>query len=171
MSDSLAERLRAMSQRQTDAEKAAQDKIAFQERVNAFITEHAGPAYQELLSTVRSKIDEVNPLIGDLPKFELPDDTTLRQGNCVVSFAFTQMFTNRPNNRLAIGIGVDPSAIYFYESSRPQPVRLTLQGAASDNLESIVWMDEYGREYTGTQLCDSVLMKLTEYYLEHKPKS
>lgn len=169
MSESLAEKLRAMGQKQANNEKAEQDKAAFQERVNSFITDHARAAYQELLTALKTKMDEVNPLLGDLPKFEIPNDTIVQQGNCVASFTFTQMFTNLPNNRLVVGIGVHPSAIYFSESSRPQPVRLALQAAANDNVDSIVWLDDYRREYTASQLCETVLTKLTEYYLQHRP--
>jgi hypothetical protein len=71
MADSLADRLNQRHAAQRHAEQTAQDKINFQQRVNAFISDNARPEYDRMMATLKEKIEKVNAELGDLPHFQL----------------------------------------------------------------------------------------------------
>jgi hypothetical protein len=169
MSDSLADRLRQKAEAQRSEEESAQNRVDFQKRVNNYISDHAQPEYEKFLALLQQNIGEVNQHIGDLPPFQW-QGMMIQQGNCIASLHFSKPFTNGPNNELKIGIGTHPYAQYFSEADRPSPVLLSMQAAASDNLDGIVWVGDAG-ELSTEQLVEYVLENLTEYYLEHKPRS
>jgi len=167
MADNLADRLRQKAEEQHKAEQAQHDKNAFQQKVNAFITENARPEYEKFAEQLRKKIDEINPHIGDLPKYQW-DGAMLQQGNCVAGHYFTQTFTNRPENRLQISFATHPHVIYFSQQP-PRPRVYKMQAAATDQLDGMVWVGDAG-ELSTDQLVDFVFENLTDYYLRHKPR-
>ncbi len=90
------------------------------------------------------------------------------QDNCVASWYFEKPIMNAPANRLTVGIGTSPNAMYFH-SRRPDPERYRFQAAANDSLDGIVWVGRAG-EFTSDALVDFALEQLTNYYLVHKPQ-
>lgn len=167
MSDPLAERLKKLSDQHTKDQEADADARSFQEKVNTFISEHSRAEYDHLLAVVQKRVDEVNPQIGDLPKFQITQNgSTIQQGNAAAYLHFDKPILNRPENALLLSIGSNASAFYLgYEP--PAPVRYRLQAAASDSLDRIVWVGDLG-ELISEQLADFVLEHLTEYYLSHR---
>lgn len=169
MSDSLAERLKKMAEKQSHSETAHEKVKAFQEQVNAYISEHARPEYDRLLAQLRTLVEQVNPSIGDLPKFQFSQmmgSQSIQQGNCVAFLYFDKPILNQPNNQLLLSFGPHPHNLYLDEP--PPSIRYRLQAAASDALDGIVWVGDLG-ELTTPQLADFILEQLTNYYLEHKP--
>jgi hypothetical protein len=170
MSDSLAERLKKLADDKMKQRAAEEDIQAVQVRVNAFIAENARTEFTKLQEQLKKRIDEVNPQIGDLPKYEYhPGSQMIQQGNCVSGIHFDQPYVNGPNNRLLVSFGTHPNAMYFSEADRPEAIRYLLQAAANDNLDGIVWVGDLG-ELTTEQLCEFILENLTEYYLENRPQ-
>lgn len=169
MSDPLAERLKKLSEQHTKDQHAEADARNFQEKVNTFISERSRPEYERLLTVIKRRAEEVNPKIGDLPKFQITQNgSTVGQGNVAAYVHFDKPILNLPNNALLISFGSQPNAIYMFdESARPEPVRYRLQAAASDSFDRIVWIGDLG-ELTSEQLADFLLEHLTEYYLTHK---
>lgn len=168
MSDPLAERLKKLSEQHTREQQAEADTRNFQEKINAFISEQSRPEYERLLVVLKNRTGEVNPKIGDLPKFDVVQNgSTILQGNVATYVHFDKPILNLPNNALLISFGSHPNAMYFFESERPSPVRYRLQAAASNSLDRIVWVGDLG-ELTSEQLADFILEQLTEYYLEHR---
>jgi hypothetical protein len=168
VSDNLADRLRQKAEAQRTAERAERDQIDFQNRVNTYISENAQREYDCLVTLLQQKAIEVNKNIGDLPQYEW-QGMMLQQGNCVASMHFSKPFTNAPENRLQIGIGTHPHALYF-DAPPPQPIRITFHAAARDDLGAIVWVGNHA-EMSSDQLVEFILENLTEYYLKHKPRS
>ena len=89
------------------------------------------------------------------------------QDNCVASWYFEKPIMNAPANRLTVGIGTHPNAMYF-RARRPEPRRYQFQAAANDSLDGIVWVGSAG-EFTTDTLIDFALEQLASYYLVHKP--
>jgi hypothetical protein len=168
MSDSLADRLKKKAEERRLAEQSARDTIAFQEQVNAYISDHAQTEYDSVLVQLKERIGKVNADLGELPPYQW-QAMMIVQGNCVASLAFTKPIVNRPNNQLLVAFGMHPQAIYFMEE-RPEPVRYRMHAAATDTLDGIVWVGD-ADELTSAQLVEFVLENLTEYYLQHKPRS
>lgn len=168
MADSLGDRLRQKAEEVRSEEQQARDRRASQEKANEFISEHARSAYEQFLQELQRQIQEVNSEIGSLPPF-IWQGMMVQQGNCIASFSFYQPYTNRPENRLQIGIGTHPNAMYF--EGRPDPIRYELQAVATGQLDGIVWTQSYGEELDNRGLAEFVLENLTDYYLQHKPGS
>jgi hypothetical protein len=167
MSDPLAERLKKLSEQHIREQQAETDTRNSQERVNAFISDRSRPEFDHLLSVMKSRVEEVNPNIGNLPKFEvIQNGSTIQQGSFAAYVHFDKPILNLPNNALLVSFGAQPNAMYFFESERPAPDRYRLQAAASNSLDRIVWVGDLG-ELTSEQLADFILEHLTEYYLEH----
>lgn len=169
MSDPLAERIRKLSEQHAKDRHAEADARSFQDKVNTFISDRSRPEYDRLLTIIKNRINEINPKIGDLPKFQMAQNgSTVEQGNVAAYVHFDKPILNLPNNALLISFGSHPNAMYvFDESARPEPVRYRLQAAAHDSFEHIVWTGDLG-ELTSEQLADFILEYLTEYYLTHK---
>jgi hypothetical protein len=168
MPDSLAERLKKLAEQQAKGQAAEHEVRSLQERVNAFISDNARPEYDRLQLQLQKRINEVNPDIGDLPPFQFnPGTRMIQQGNCVAFLNFDKPILNGPQNQLMISFGPHPHNIYFDEP--PPATRYRLHAAATDSVDSIVWVGDLG-ELTSAQLSDFILEHLTQYYLEHKPK-
>jgi len=165
MADSLADRLNQRNAAQRHAEQTAQDKINFQQRVNAFISDNARPEYDRMMAALKEKIEKVNAELRDLPHFQLGGQMVI-QDNCVASWYFEKPILNAPNNRLIVGIGTHPNALYF--DGPPDPEQYQFHAAATDYLDGIVWVGRAG-EFTSDALIDFALEHLTSYYLVHKP--
>jgi hypothetical protein len=166
MADSLADRLNQKQAAQRHAEQTEQDKIDFQQRVNAFISDNARPEYDRMMATLKEKTETVNAELRDLPHFQLGGQMVI-QDNCVASWYFEKPIMNAPNNRLLVGIGTHPNAMYFM-TPRPDPERYQFQAAANDSLDGIIWVGRAG-EFTSDALIDFALERLTSYYLVNKP--
>jgi hypothetical protein len=169
MSDSLADRLKRLSQQHAQMQRGETDARNFQQKVNAFISDHSRPEYERLLAVIAKRVGEVNPEIGDLPKFQVTQGgATVEQGNTAAYLHFDKPIINAPDNALLISFGSQRNMIAMFLDERPPtPDRYRLQAAASDSLDRIVWVGDLG-ELTSEQLADFVLEHLTEYYLEHK---
>jgi hypothetical protein len=171
MSDSLAERLKRLANEQVAHEKVEEDAKQFQLREHEYIAANASLEFTRLEDQIRNRIEEVNPHLGNLPKYEHNQGSRwIQQGNCVASIHFDKPFTNGPRNQLIVGIGVHPQAIYFDEWQRPQPVRYQFTAIANDALSVIFWSGDLG-ELTTQHLTEIILENLTVYYLDHKPEN
>lgn len=169
MSDSLADRLKKLSQQHAEVERVEADVKDFHEKVNTFITERSKPEYEQLLTVIKGRVEEVNPHIDDLPKFQIAQNgATIEQGNAAAYLHFDKPIVNAPNNALLVSFAPHRNAMYFV-GPPPEPDRYRLQAAASDSLDRIVWVGDLG-ELTSKQLADFILEHLTEYYLQHKPR-
>jgi hypothetical protein len=166
MPDSLADRLNRRSEQQRQKEHSQADAIEFQNRVNAYISDNARPEYDRMMSRLKERVDEVNSSLSDLPIFQFQGQM-VQQGNCIASWYFEKPIFNAPNNRLTVGIGTHPHAMYFM-TERPDPERFYFHAAAADTLDGIVWVGDLG-EFTSEALIDFGLERLTEYYLINKP--
>jgi hypothetical protein len=167
MADSLANRLKKIADEKKLEEAAGEDRIAFQRRVDDLITKNAQPEYENLLRTIERLVAEVNPSLGDLPRFQFSRGTfNLQQGNCVSSVRFTKPYINEALNRLHIAFGTHPHAMYIDQP--PEPDRYEFVAAATDALDGIVWIGDLG-EMTTEELGTFVVERLTVYYLDHKP--
>ena len=69
MADSLANRLNQRHAAQQHAQQTEQDKINFQQWVNAFISDNARPEYDRMMANLKQKVEEVNAGLHDLPHF------------------------------------------------------------------------------------------------------
>jgi hypothetical protein len=169
MSDSLADRLKRLSQQHAQIQRGETDVRNFQEKVNAFVSEHSRREYERLLAVITKRAGEVNPEIGDLPKFQVTQNgATIEQGNTAAYLHFDKPILNAPDNALLVSFGAQRNMVaMFFDEPPPTPDRYRLQAAASDSLDRIVWVGDLG-ELTSEQLADFVLEHLTEYYLEHK---
>lgn len=167
MADSLADRLNQKLATQRQAEQTEQDKVEFQQRVNAYISDNARPEYDRMMASLKQRVEEVNAGLGDLPKFQLGGQM-VTQDNCVASWYFEKPIMNAPANRLTVGIGTSPNAMYF-NSRRPDPERYQFQAAANDSFDGMVWVGSAG-EFTSDALIDFAIEQLASYYLVHKPK-
>jgi hypothetical protein len=168
MSESLADRLKRLSEQQTREQNAEVETKKFRERVNAFISDQSRPEYDKLLALIRSRVDEVNPQIGDLPAFQvIQNGAAIQQGNAAAYMNFDKPYLNLPNNALLISFGSCPGAMYSFDQP-PEPERYRLQAAGSDSLDRIIWVGDLG-ELTSEKLADFVIEQLTRYYLQHKP--
>lgn len=167
MADSLADRLKRMVAEDAQGEAAQAEQTSFQARVDAYISLHAREEYDALRARVSKRAEELNPDIGDLPKFELVGDA-VKQDNCVASFMFDKPITNMPQNQLFITIGPHPYAMYFH-TAPPEPRRFRLRAAATDDINGIVWVGDLG-EVTSAQLTEVIFESLTSYYLKNKPR-
>jgi hypothetical protein len=167
MADSLADRLNQKHAAQHQAEQTEQDKADFQQRINAYISDNARPEYDRMMASLQQRVDAVNAELGDLPKFQMGGQM-VTQDNCVASWYFEKPIMNAPANRLTVGIGTSPNAMYF-NSRRPEPKRYQFQAAATDTLDGMVWVGSAG-EFTSQALIDFALEQLASYYLVHKPK-
>jgi hypothetical protein len=167
MADSLADRLNQKLTTQRQAEQTEKDKVEFQQRVNAYISDNARPEYDRMMASLKQRVEEVNAGLGDLPKFQLGGQM-VTQDNCVASWYFEKPIMNAPANRLTVGIGTSQNAMYF-NSRRPDPERYQFQAAANDSLDGMVWVGSAG-EFTSDALIDFALEQLASYYLIHKPK-
>jgi hypothetical protein len=112
MPDSLANRLNRRSEQQRQQERSQTDAIEFQNRVNAYISENARPEYDKMMGQLKEQVDEVNSSLSDLPAFQFQGQM-VQQGNCIASLYFEKPIFNAPNNRLTVGIGTHPNAMYF----------------------------------------------------------
>ncbi len=169
MSD-FAERLRKLADAKNDQAAADESAVAFQDRVNKFIALHARAEYERLRGELEAKVLEVNPNLGDLPKYEfMQGNAMVQQGNCIASLYFDMPYTDLPSNQLLVGFGVHHMAMYFDEQDRPQPIRYKLHAAADDALTGIVWVGDLG-EISTSRLVEFILENLTVYYLENRPK-
>ena len=167
MSESLADRLKRLSQQRSNEQQAELETKKFHERVNSFISDHSRPEYDRLLTIIKKRIDEVNPDIGDLPKFQVVQSGEIvEQGNAAAYLNFDKPILNAPNNALLVSFGAHRNAMYML-SSPPAPERYRLQAAATNALDRIMWVGDLG-ELTSEQLVDFIIEQLTRYYLEHK---
>ena len=168
MSDYLADRLRKLSEQRSKEQQEQRESANFQERVNKFISDESRPEFERLLNIIKTRVQTVNPNIGDLPQFQIVQNgQTIEQGNAAAYLNFDKPILNAPNNALLVSFGSHRNA--FYLGTRPpEPRRYRLQAAASDSLDQIVWTGELG-ELSSEQLADFVIENLTAYYLEHKP--
>jgi hypothetical protein len=166
MSDSLAERLNQKHAFRRQVLQTEQDKINFQRRVDTFISDNARPEYDRMMASLKQRVEEVNAALRDLPPFQVGGQM-VTQDNCVASWYFEKPITNAPRNRLTVGIGTHPNAMYF-NTRRPDPERYQFQAAANDSLDEMVWVGGAG-EFTSDGLIDFALEQLTSYYLVHKP--
>jgi hypothetical protein len=169
MSDSLADRLKKLSQDHAQEQRGETDARKFQEKVYLFISDHSRPEYDHLLAVISKRVEEVNPQIGDLPKFQvMQNGATIEQGNAAAYLHFDKPIMNAPDNALLISFGSSRSVMFdYFDVPPPEPERYRLQAAASNSLDRIVWVGDLG-ELTSEQLADFMLEHLTEYYLEHK---
>jgi hypothetical protein len=169
MPDRLADRLKRLSQQHSQMQRSETDERNLREKANAFISERSSPEYERLLAIITKRAGEVNPEIGDLPKFRVTQNgATIEQGNTAAYLHFDKPIINAPDNALLISFGSQRNMIaMFFDEAPPAPDRYRLQAAASDALDGIVWVGDLG-ELTSEQLADFVLEHLTEYYLEHK---
>lgn len=168
MSDPLAERLKKLAAQQEQGKKAERDVQEFQQRVNAFISDKARPEYERLLGLLQQRIAEVNPSLGDLPRFTYQAGRqAVEQGNVAAYILFDKPILNAPDNRLLLSFAPHQSAIYYGFTERPEPIRYSLQAAASNSMDRIVWVGDLG-ELTSEQLTDFILEQLTTYHLENK---
>lgn len=167
MSESLADRLKRLSQQQSNEQHAELETKKFQESVNAFISDQSRPEYDRLLTIIKKRVEEVNPEIGDLPQFQVVQNgEIIEQGNAAAYLNFDKPILNAPNNALLISFGAHRNAMYML-SSPPAPDRYRLQAAGSNALDRIMWVGDLG-ELTSEQLADFIIEQLTRYYLEHK---
>ena len=104
-----------------------------------------------MMAGLKQRVDAVNAGLGDLPKFQLGGQM-VTQDNCVASWYFEKPIMNAPANRLHVGIGTSPNAMYF-DSRRPDPKRYQFQAAATDTLDGMVWVGSAG-EFTSDALID-----------------
>lgn len=64
------------------------------------------------MASLKQQVDDVNAGLSDLAHFQLGGQM-ITQDNCVASWYFEKPIMNAPNNRLIVGIGTHPNAIYF----------------------------------------------------------
>jgi hypothetical protein len=166
MSDPLADRLNRKQDQRRQAEQSQQDRLEFQRRVNAFISENARPQYDRMMASLEQRVDQVNVGLRDLPHFRWGGGM-ITQDNCIASFYFEKPIVNAPNNRLTIAIGTHPDAMYFM-TERPDPERYLFHAAASDTLDGVVWVGD-GEEFSSDTLIEFALERLTSYYLVNRP--
>jgi hypothetical protein len=166
MADSLADRLNQRQAARRHAEQTEQDKINYQQRVNAFLSDNARPEYERMMTNLKKRVEDVNAGLRDLPHFQLGGGM-VTQDNCIASWYFEKPIMNAPANRLTVGIGTHPNAMYFL-TPRPDPERYQFQAAANDSLDGIIWVGRAG-EFTSDALIDFALERLTSYYLVNKP--
>ncbi|MGA2336745.1 MAG: hypothetical protein ABSG08_15365 [Terriglobales bacterium] len=167
MTDPLADRLKKLATHQQQTLKAEKDVQEFQRRVNDFISDRARPEYDRMLTLLKKRIEEVNPALGDLPPFKFAGQE-VEQGNTAAYLYFDKPILNAPQNRLGLSFGPHRNVIFFGFGEEPwEPVRYYLHAAASDTLDSIVWVGDLG-EITSENLVDLILENLTTYYLQHK---
>jgi len=167
MSEPLADRLKRLSQQRSNEQNAELESKKFQERVNAFISDQSRPEYERLLSIIKKRVEEVNPEIGDLPKFQVVQNgEIIEQGNTAAYLNFDKPILNAPNNALLVSFGAHRNAMYVL-SSPPAPERYRLQAAGSNALDRIVWVGDLG-ELTSERLADFIIEQLTRYFLAHK---
>ena len=115
MSD-LANRLKKMAEQEAKGRQAEKDQQNFQQRVNNYISDNARPEYERLLATLKRKIDEVNPRMDALPKFQYETgQQMIGLGNCAAYLMFDKPIINAPNNALMFSIGTAPNTLYFFE--------------------------------------------------------
>ncbi len=165
MTDNLANRLKALAQEHARGKQAEVDQHKFQEQVNAFISDHARPEYDNLIRLLKERAEQMNSSLADLPKF-VPGGYLIQQANMALYFHFDKPIMNSPENALVFSIGPAPNTMYFL-GPPPEPLRYRLHAAASDDLSGIVWLGDLG-EVKSAQLVDIMLEQLTVYYLEHK---
>ena len=169
MTDSLADRLKKLAEQHTTNEQAELSAKEHQEKLNIFISDKSQPEYRRLLTLIQKRVEDINPAIGDLPKFQFtPGSQVVEQGNSAAYIMFDKPIINRPDNALLISFAPHQNAMYLFGPA-PQPERYRLQAAASDGMDNIVWVGDLG-ELKSEQLADFILEHLTQYYLEHKPK-
>lgn len=163
MSDSLADRLKKLSQQQREEKQAEFDVEERQKRINNFVAEKSGAEYERLLTLIQARIEEVNPQIGALPQFRVLRQGEFEQGNACAYLYFDNPFLNMPNNRLLMSFGPHRNAIYVFDDP-PETERYEMQAAVSDSFDKIVWTGDLG-DLTSENLADFVLEGLTRYYL------
>lgn len=169
MSESLSDRLKRLSEEDAKQQRTEIDATKFQEQVNKFISEHSRPEYDRLLAIIKGRVEEINPEIGDLPKFQLAQNgQEIIQGNATAYLNFDKPILNLPNNALLISFAPHRNAMYFIDEP-PAPERYRLQAAASNSLDAINWVGDLG-ELKSEKLADFIIEQLTRYYLAHKPK-
>jgi hypothetical protein len=139
MADSLADRLNRRSEEQRRLERSQQEATEFQNRINAFISDNARVEYDRMTVSLKQQIDGVNAKLHNLPAFQL-GSAMVQQGNCVASWHFDKPIANAPNNRLTIGIGTHPNAIYFMTRRQSQ------SGSTSAQRRPTGWMGLSGLE-------------------------
>jgi hypothetical protein len=167
MADSLADRLKRLADEKEKGKAAEAEVFAVQERVNSFISDNAKPEFVRLQAQIKTRIDEINPQLGELPRFEYSEGGgMIQQGNCVAFIHFDKPILNDPNNQLMVSFGPHPNNMYFH--GPPAAIRYRLHAAATDSISGIVWVGDLG-ELTTAQLSDFILENLTTYYLENKP--
>jgi hypothetical protein len=144
MSESLADRLKRLSQQRSNEQQAELETKKFQERVNAFISDQSRPEYDKLLTIIKKRVEEVNPEIGELPKFQVVQNgEIIEQGNAAAYLNFDKPILNAPNNALLVSFGAHRNAMYVL-SSPPAPERYRLQAAGTNALDRIVWVGDLG---------------------------
>ena len=168
MSDPLAERLRKLALQKVQGEQADKDEHARLERAFALISDNARAEFDRLIVVVAKRAEELNPQIGDLPKYNVsPSQHMVEQGNAAAYLVFDKPILNRPENALLLSFGPHRNAMFIFDRQPPAPVRYRLEAAATDAIDGIVWVGDLG-ELDTQRLADMVLEILTTYYLEHK---
>lgn len=167
MSESLADRLKRLaSERKTprDAEQRLREARA---RAEAFISDHAQPEFAKLQARLKSLIEEVNPTLINLPKYQLGANGMIQQGNYVVMLYFDKPISNRSDNRLLVSFGPRPQGASF-SIEAPESRHFELHAGYNHAIDEIRWMGDFG-ELSTNQLAEVILESLTRYCLDYWP--
>jgi len=165
MSESLADRLKRLASERTSARDAEQTMREAQQRADAFISDHARPEFEKLLARLKSLVEEVNPTLSDLPKYQFWANGMIQQGNHVAMLHFDKPIFNDSTNRLLVSFGPHPQGMYF-STEPPESRRFQLYAGCNDAIDEIRWMGDFG-ELSTNQLAEVMLEGLTNYYLDH----
>lgn len=165
MSESLADRLKRLASQRTSARDAENAVRESQQRANVFISDHARPEFEKFQARLKGLIEEVNPTLSDLPKYQFWANGMIQQGNYVAMLHFAKPILNGLDNRLQISFGPHPQGMYF-STEPPEARRFQLHAGCNDAIDEIRWIGDFG-ELSTDQLAEVVLEGLTKYYLDH----
>lgn len=167
MSESLADRLKRLATKRTFPPDAEQAKTEVQGRLEAFISDHAQPEFEKLQARLQSLVDELNPTLTDLPKYQFSANGMVQQGGYSVILYFDKPIPHRSDNRLLVSFGPHPQGAHL-QTEPSESRRFELYAGCNSAIDEIRWMGDFG-ELSTDQLAELMLESLTRYYLDYWP--
>ncbi len=167
MSESLADRLKRLATRRTPPPDAEQTEREAHGRAEAFISGYAQPEFEKLQARLKSLVDETNPALSDLPKYQFSANGMVQQGNYCVMLYFDKPIPDRSFNRLLVSFGPHPQETHFL-TEPPESRRFELYAGCNNAIDEIRWMGDFG-DLSTNQLAEVMLESLTRYYLDYWP--
>jgi len=165
MPESLSDRLKRLASERRVVQDAQEEIRAAQQRADVFISNHARSEFEKLQVALKSLVEEANPTLSDLPKYQTFANGKIQQGNYVAMTHFDKPIADSSENRLIVSFGPHPQGVYFF-TEPPASRVMHLYAGCNDSIDAILWMGDLG-ELSTSQLAETILEGLTRYYLEH----